>query len=784
MKVAPHRRGGISFARLIPLILGITLMPSMMPAGVVRVEITSREVVSDAAEHGRYGPYEVIKGIIYLEVDPDEAANALIADLKLAERNERGMVEFSTDFELHKPVNAELGNRRLLYGVNNRGNKFAEYHFRAGAGKNWLRSQGWSYVWCGWNCDVIPSEHKLNINVPVATESGETITGKIYCEMISYEDTVVYSHPLVWGGSIAYLPASMDDPTAVLTMREYRWEDPVAVPREGWSFARMEDGQVVADPGQLYIKDGFKPGWLYDLVYTGKDPKVTGLGMAAIRDVVAFFRYEAADEAGLANPLAGMVEHTYAWGHSQSARLLNHFVYQNFNGDEQGRIVFDGVIGNCGGGGKGQFNSRFAQMTRHGSHHEDNLYPIDFFPFTTVEQYDPITGERGDGIGMGRASGTNPKIFYINSSTDYWTRAASLLHTDVEGKTDAAIDPEVRIYSVAGRAHVDDRIGILGRALLTAMDQWVSEGVEPPESQIPRISDGTLVDLDTWKKAFPDIPGVGTPPSYYQPYRLDPGSRWDSEGIADHVPPTTGLRYVALVPQVDRDGTEIAGIKLPEIAVPLATFTGWNLRPAWYSRTIGRNTGVIWSLARTKKERKRNGDPRKSIAERYRPKEEYLSQVTVCLAELKQQRFLLDEDHDILLKQARLQAEMIHDLRSPEEVALESAEADMAYTEKVINADLLWWFGMSVWEFASRIRARGFEYLAADQLEKAIEVLELNTRLVPHRWETWDGLAEYYYTLKDYKLAKQYYERSLKAWSGNEHTKNMLERIAEEQKRE
>jgi hypothetical protein len=754
----------------------------MISAKVVRVEITSREVVTETAEHGRFDPYEMLKGIMYLEVDPEDAANALIADLKLAERNVRGRVEFSTEFELYKPVNAALGSRRLMYFVSNRGGK--GHYFNVDLDRDWFHSEGWSYMWCGWGTDVSQSDRRININVPIATNNGETVTGKVYCEMINYEDTAVYSQPLVWGGSIAYHPVDMDDPTANLTMREYRWEEPVAIPREHWSFARMDKERVVADPGHLYVEEGIQPGWLYDLVYTGKDPKVTGLGMAAIRDVVSFLKYGEVDEAGTDNPLAGVVEHTFAYGHSQSARLLYHFVYQDFNSDEQGRIVFDGMIPNCGGGGKGQFNSRFAQSTRHGSHHEDNLYPIDFFPFTTVEQTDPITGERGDGLGRARASGTIPKLLFINSSTDYWTRAASLLHTDVGGKTDAAIDPNVRIYLIAGRQHVDDRIGIIGRALLTALDQWVSDGVEPPESQIPRISDGTLVDLETWEKALPDIPGMRTPPSYYQPYRLDPGSRWDSDGIAEHVPPKTGLRYVALVPQVDKAGNEIAGIRLPEIAVPLATHAGWRMRSPSYSHTLGRNTGRIWPLAKTKKERKRNGDSRKSIAERYRTREDYLSPMTESLDELRKQRFLLEEDHERLLKQAGLQVELIQELRSPEDVALESAEADMVYTEKVIHADFLWLFEMSVWEFRSRIRAKGFEYLAAGQLEQALEVLELNTRLYPHRWEPWDGLAEYYYTLKDYKLAKQYYEKSLKAWSGNEHTRKMLERIAKELKGE
>jgi hypothetical protein len=631
-------------------------MPMVVAAEVVKVEIKSREIVSNSLEHARSGPYEVIKGIIYLEVDPNDPANQLIVDIELAECNDRGNVEFSTEFELHKPVDANRGNHRLLYFVNNRGYKMGTTgHFNHQAGKNWLYSQGYSYLWCGWNCDVAESDQRININVPIATDKGRTITGKIYAEMISYADDITYSQPIVWGGSIAYPPLNMDKSDAKLVMRQYRHEEPIEILRTEWEFARFENGEIVPDSGTIYVKEGFKPGWLYDLVYVGKNPKVTGLGLAAIRDVVSFFRYEKADEAGNENPLAGVIEYTVAWGHSQSGRLLNHFVYQNSNGDEKKRIVFDGIIANCPGAGKGLFNSRFAQFTRHGSHLEDNLYPIDFFPFATVEQTDPITGEKGDAFSRARKSGVLPKMMFINSSTDYWTRAASLLHTDVEGKHDIEIDSNVRIYAIAGRAHTDNRIGIIGRALLTALDQWVSFGIEPPETQIPKISNGTLVDLETWRKAFPDIPGVTMPPSFYHPYRLDMGPRWQTKGIADHVPPITGPHYLCLVPQVDEDGNETAGIRLPEVDAPLATFTGWSMRNPSFSISLRRNAGRIWPFPVTVEERRKNGDHRKSILERYPTKTDYLFQVTKSLLTLRQQRLLLDEDATRLLMEAAQQ---------------------------------------------------------------------------------------------------------------------------------
>lgn len=778
MRIVSMRRGLILDVFLRVMMIGLILLPAYTEAKVVRIEITGRKVVSKSPDHNRSGPYEVIKGMLYLEVDPDDPANQRIVDIKLAKRNRRGNVEFSTEFELHKPVDAQLGNHRLLYFVNNRGNRLGHYHFNHQAGKNWLYSKGWSYLWCGWNCDVIPRDRALNIHVPVASDSGKTITGKVLCEIYSYADDIVYSLPLVWGGSIAHASVDLDEPQALLTKRPYRWEDPVEISRDSWSFARFEKGRVVPDPGYLYIKEGFTPGWLYDLVYTAKDPKITGLGLAAIRDVVSFFKYDEADERGIINPMAGNVRRAYAWGHSQSGRLLNHFVYQDFNGDEERRLVFDGIISNCPGAGKGQFNSRFAQTTRHGSHLEDHLYPIDFFPFTTVEQVDPVTGEKGDNLARARKSGFLPKMMYINTSTDYWTRAASLLHTDVEGKKDAAIDPDVRIYMIAGRAHTDARVGFVGRALLTALDLWVCQGVEPPESQIPKISDGTLVDLKTYRKAVPAIPGLQVPESFYHPIRLDPGPRWHSEGIADFVPPKLGPRYVCLIPQVNEEGRELAGIHLPEITVPLATFMGWSLRSPTFSHTIRRNAGRIWPLPHTEDDRKQRNDPRRSILERYPIKSDYLAKVTQSILELRHQRLLLDEDVTILLNQAALQSDWIRDIHFIEDVAKkEGAKAGFAYFKRLREADILWWYGLSEGQFNNRMNSKGYELMREGKLDSALEVFKLNSMIFTRDYNVWDSLGECYFNMKEYELSKKYYERSLKLNPDNANAKKMLEEI-------
>lgn len=630
------------------LLNSILLLTLSIQSKVVRIEINSADTVTFINNNGETGNYQILKGIIYFEVDPFNLVNQHIVDLELAPGNKDGNVEFSTEFELHKPLEKSYGNNRLIYFVNNRGSKIGTWHFNHNTEGNWLYREGYSYLWCGWNCDVIEGENRFNINVPIATNNGSEITGQVYSELISYHSDTIFSLPIVWGGSNAYSPISLDNKEARLTKRKYRLEEAIEISNKEWGFARFVDDSVTPDPGMIYIKEGFIPGWLYDLTYEAKNPKVTGLGMAAIRDLVSFFKYEMQDVSGNSNPLFGNVEYAFAWGHSQSGRLLNHFVHQNFNEDENNRMVFDGIMLNCPGAGKGLFNSRFAQFTRHGSHHEDNLYPIDIFPFATVPQKDLLTNKKADAFAIAKERGTMPKMMFINSSTDYWTRAASLLHTDVIGKNDIEVDKNCRIYAVSGLAHTDSRIGIVGRALLTALNDWITLGVEPPENQVPQISDGTLVCMEEVRESFPEFLDIGFPPSFYQPFQLDMGDRWETDGIADNVPPIVKGSYVCLVPRVDSLGNEIAGIRFPEIAVPLATYTGWSLRNPSFSNTLRRNAGRSYPLAIFEEEKLNSNDQRAHIHELYPTKQDYLEKLSNHLNELKSKRILLNEDYNRL----------------------------------------------------------------------------------------------------------------------------------------
>lgn len=671
------RRVGSLWAALVCLSLGWRA-----GAEVVRLEIRERASFAGGQEFGDAGSYERIVGRLYCEVDPGDPAQARVADLRLAPKNARGNVEYWTDFFLLKPADVRRGNGRLLYDVNNRGNKLAVWTFNSGtrgnspntlaeAGNGFLMRRGYSVLWCGWGGDVPAGEDRLLIGLPVAQEGGKPITGPVHVEIC--RDDPVPGSPLYWTpwvNAIPYAPASLDTKLAQLSMRPRRSEPGAEIAAERWAFARAEGDQRVADAGSLWVEGGLRPGWLYDLVYTARDPRVSGLGLAAVRDCASFFRYEAADREGNANPLAGAIQRAYVFGISQSGRFVNHFIYEGFDADERQRIVFDGALAHVGGAGRGLFNQRFGMGTLAATQHEHNLVPSDSFPFATVPQTDPENGRSGDILSVARARGHVPKIFFTETSTEYWTRGASLLHTDVEGTKDIGLDPSVRLYVVAGAQHLgggttergnyqnpgnplDDRGPVL-RALLVALDAWVSNGTPPPESRHPRIGDGTLVSVELFRKAFPAIPGVRLPSGNYTPLRLECGPRWEREGIADCVPPKIGRPYRTLVPAVDADGNEIAGIRLPDVAVPLATYTGWNLRAAPHGAEgmLAPYSGSYLAFEKTREEQLKAGDPRPAVIERYPTREYYLSRFADAARALKDQRLLLEEDAAMLTKAA------------------------------------------------------------------------------------------------------------------------------------
>jgi hypothetical protein len=655
----------------------ILWLATVASAELVRIELRERSDVLDGRAWGKAGPYERMAGRAFFEVDPDLPANRIIADIALAPRNARGRVEFSADLYILKPRDPRQGNGTLLVEISNRGNKYLlrQFNFARPSndprtaehlGDGYLLEEGYTLVWVGWQFDVPDQPDLLRLFAPAARGASGPITGLVRSEYVP--DRPVREFSLGDRTMIAYPAADPDDPQATLTVRD-RVEAPrKVIPRSEWRFAREEFGKLVPDPTRVWMKAGFQPGKIYEVVYRAKDPVVAGLGPAAVRDLVSYLKYGDAPEWALLSDQKRFLKRAIGIGTSQSGRFLRTFLYYGFNQDERGRQVFDGIIAHVAGGGRGSFNHRFAQPSRDGHPFMNQFYPTDIYPFADVELEDPETGLREGLLLRARQAGVAPKIFYTNSSYEYYGRAASLTHTTLDAKADVDPPPTTRIYLLAGTQHSPaafppGRMGTQNpvnpndyrwpmRALLAAMQRWVAEGVEPPPSRYPRIGRGELVPLSGLR--FPRLPGVTLPVRIRKAWRLDYGPEFRSAGIIAFEPPRIGKEFPVLVPQVDEDGNEVAGIRVPEVAVPLATYTGWNLRAPEIGAPdeLYSMAGSWLPFARTRAERQQRGDPRRSIEERYRSRDDYLARVNECARELAREGYLLERDIPRIVEEA------------------------------------------------------------------------------------------------------------------------------------
>jgi len=631
--------------------------PSSAEARLVRLRVERREVVLGGRAFGQAGSYEKLVGKAEFAVDPSMLANGMIVDLRLAPRNARGEVEFTADFYLLKPVDPKKANGRLFYEVSNRGGKNLLVTFQKAIvsddpttenefGDGSLMNQGYTLLWLGWQWDV--RDGRMRMEIPIATDKGRTITGLVRGNFILNQRSPAAS--VADAGHKAYPPVAYESPEDVMTVRDERMDTPQIVPRATWRFV---DSRMVALDG------GFEPGRIYDVVYRATDPRVVGLGLAGTRDIVSFFKYE----RGNANPTP-TIRYALGYGRSQSGRFLRHFIYQGFNADERGRMVFDGVLDVAGGAGRGSFNHRFAQASRDAREHYNFLFPVDLFPFTDGPSTDPETGVTDGLLARAAQSGTAPKIFHVLTNSEYYNRAGSLIHTDPAGTRDAELPSNTRIYLMSSAPHFPqpfppetNRDGSLVgtaalnplnyfpvlRALMKAMDQWVVKDVLPPSSLYPRLRDNTLMARASSR--WPAIPGFRLPPPQLVAYRLDFGPRW-KDGLVDLEPPHVGRPFGVRVPAVDADGNDRAGIRLPELAAPLATYAGWNYRdpsigaPAHLAGEIG----SYIPFKKSRSERTRIGDSRLSVEERYPDKAHYMTRIRAVAASLVRQRFVLQSD--------------------------------------------------------------------------------------------------------------------------------------------
>lgn len=638
-----------------------SLIVTAAEARVVRLEVLRREPVLDGKPFRDAGSYEKLVGKVHFALDPGLAINKSIVDLDLASKNARGEVEATADFYMLTPVDPKKGNHRLFYEVGNRGGKSMLRYFQKASdskdptsaeefGDGALMNQGWTLLWMGWQWDVPPGQ--MRMDMPIATSRGKKITGLVRANFVPNDHSTTQA--LADRDHLAYPIDDESSPDNVMTVRDNPTDTPQVIPRAEWHFV---NGVAVSLDG------GFQLGRIYDVVYRAKDPRVVGIGLSGTRDVISFLKHDQT----AANPTPGLT-YAYGWGVSQSGRTLRQFLYEGFNEDEDHRIVFDGVIDEVGGAGRGSFNYRFGQASRDAEEFFDFFYPVDMFPFTDGVQTDPVTGETGSLLGNAEAHHVRPKLFHIFSNSEYFNRAGSLIHTDVTGTRDIAPPPDSRIYFVSSGPHAYGPFppvraegaaafnnpvsrNPIVRALLKDMDDWVTKGIKPPESRIPHISDGTLVR--TANAGWPKIPGVPFPVPNIKTYRLDFGPEW-SQGIALNEPPKVGQIYVGLVPAVDEAGNSRAGIRLPAIAAPVGTYGGWNFR----NPAIGRpdqlfgEMGSFHPMPRTKEERLKSGDSRRSIAESYKSRDEYVARVTTVAQQMVKDRFLLLEDLNEPIDQA------------------------------------------------------------------------------------------------------------------------------------
>jgi Alpha/beta hydrolase domain len=637
----------------------------------VELSIAERFPFADGHEFGAVGAYERLVGRAHFAVDPAAPVQRGITDIDKAPVDAEGRVRFAGDFSILKPVDPGRGNRRIFFDYGNRGNKRMLQFFNdapasndprtlAHAGNGFLMRRGYTTVWLAWQGDLLPGNGRMVLDLPVAP-----VTGLVRVEYIADRPGIT-TFPLSGHASTRSHPTvSLDPRESRLTRRRYPDDERIPVPPASWRFARVEGGVGLDNQGveqalipsdtHIHIPGGFETGWIYELVYTGRDPLVLGLGHAAVRDFVSLLRYGAEDAAGL-----GSIEKAYAWGRSQTGRCIRDFVFRGFNADASGRKVFDGVLPHVAGAGRKWLNHRFANaVVSGGQQYEDHFNPADTFPFSYAETTDHLT-ERRDAI-LKRPE-TDPLVIHTQTATEYWQRRGSLVHTDTRGN-DLPQPPTVRVYFWASSQHFADpnpkplergirqnflntvATSMLFRAMIDAMDRWATEGIAPPNSRIPRRADETLVRFEEWRRQFPSIPGVAVPREPNSLPLLDFGPEAE-RGILNEPPDVVpGEGYVVLVPAVDTDGNDIAGVRAPMVQAPLGTYCGWNLRARGFGHgAMHEFSGSYIPLPETPEERHMTGDPRRSILERYPNAEAYVAAITAAARQLVEEELMLEED--------------------------------------------------------------------------------------------------------------------------------------------
>jgi hypothetical protein len=651
-------------------------------APVVEARITKVVIESQSIAFGGYswpgvGQYERLIGTAYGEVSPYNPKNAVIVDIELAKEGD-GLVRYSFDFYILKPVDLRRGAHKVMYEPVNRGGKTWAAFGRVPGGNDpggtitdpavlanaFLMPRGYALVWSGWDKSAGVNAAKtpaspLTITLPIArvaptaSNPDGTITGPAYEYIVTGGASYTLNYPA----------ASLDKSQAKLTHRVHLDDPPQLVDPSQWAYDAT--GTAINLVGKNFTNND-----IYEFSYTAKNPTVNGLGFAAVRDFVAWLRYARRDDFHNPNPLAGDVKRVYTEVVSQPGRLLNDFRHLGFNQAENGRKVFDGHMQWIAAGDGINMNYRFSQPGRTERNRQDHLFVEGVFPFANVKTYDPISRQADSRYARCQQTGTCPLGVEIYSANEYWVKAASLLHTDPTGSFDLPDSLYTRNYLMSSMQHGTGNAANRGncqqfqnplnsapvqRALFIALDEWATRGTKPPKSRVPTLRHGTLAPpLPQSGVGFPNIPGVTYTGLMTTRYRFDYGLNFYETGIATINPPAitppyqnnpaNGPIYPAYVPRTDRDGNDIAGVRLPDVTVPLATYTGWGLRSGVWANDGCESAGQFIPFAKTEAERVASGDPRPSVEERYKSFRHYHRKVRRALDDMVEERLLLCED--------------------------------------------------------------------------------------------------------------------------------------------
>lgn len=633
------------------LALGLSLSALCAEARVTDFSIEWVTPAFNGEQFGDAGSYQRIDAVASFAVDPKSSRAAGIVGIESAPLNEAGEVEFSTEVVILRPTDMSKASSTLLYEVPNRGRNLSFLMLNLSgsslypttsedAGDGFVMSQGMTMVWSGWQADI-PDENLLNLSLPILPGVVGT----------SREEYIFNKPGDVSTGTLTYPAADLDPAKATLTVRQ-KEADERQMP-EGLSFQYLSANEIeITRPASM------DAGAIYEFIYPAKDAVPTALSFIATSDLNSFLRGNPGHD--VESPLSG-IEHTIGMGISQSGRFLRDFIYQGFNADESGARVFDGAMPHIAGSRKTFTNYPFAQPGRYSRQHEDHDYPGDQFPFTYAESTDPLSGKTESILSACSETETCPKVMQSDTSTEFWQARASLLTTSPAGEP-LAMPDDVRLFFLAGAPHFNGWGAQAGdtetcqfpsnpmspapvmRALLVAMDKWVSDGIEPPASRYPSLADGTLVRLEELK--LPSIDGK-TPTPIYNPLQL-----------MDHssLPPRAGESYPVFVPVTDADGIAQGGVATAYAQAPLGTYYGWNLLKEGYGEgELCSLTGSYIPFPATATDT----DSRKPLSERYPAADDYLAAVKSAAEDLVSSGLMRAEDVGFVMERAQANAEKL-----------------------------------------------------------------------------------------------------------------------------